>query len=255
LIEDSMACEEWRAQLDGYLDGELSAEAMRSLDAHLRTCPACAADGLARLQFKRSVKAAGARFEPSADFRSKVQRKIATRPRRSWSLGWTFATAGLAMLLVAGLITGYIGSQNLRREQTYRELADLHVATLGSANPVDVVSTDRHTVKPWFQGKIPFTFSLPELQNSEFSLVGGRVAYLGQTAGAHLIYLIRKHEISVFLFPEDSANQVLGSDSGVQRRQTFNVETWTQGGLRYIVFGDAAADDIRNLSNLLKSAS
>lgn len=250
-----MACEECRAQLDSYLDGELSAEAMRALDTHLRATPACAADALARLQFKKSVKAAGARFEPSADFRAKVQRKIVSKPRRSWSFGWTFATAGLAVLLIAGLISAYVGGQNLRREQTYRELADLHVATLGSANPVDVVSSDRHNVKPWFQGKIPFTFSLPELQNSEFSLVGGRVAYLEQTSGAHLIYQIRKHEISVFLFPENSADQVLGGDTGVQRRQTFNVETWTQGGLRYIVFGDASPDDIRNLSNLLKSAS
>jgi|SRR5438445_13863468 len=62
--------------------------------------------------------------------------------------------------------------------------------------------TDRHTVKPWFQGKIPFAFDLPELQNSEFSLLGGRMTYLDQTPGAHLIYDARKHHISVFVFQE-----------------------------------------------------
>ena len=249
-----MAHEQWQSQFDPYLDGELNEEAMRALDAHLRSCPACAADVLARLQIKRAVKTAGARFSPSADFRSKIQKQIATKPRRSWNFGWTLATATLALLLVAGAVTTYIGRQNLRQQQIYSELADLHVATLGSPNPVDVVSSDRHTVKPWFQGKIPFTFNLPELQNSEFTLIGGRVAYLGQTSGAHLIYQIRKHEISVFMFPETAADS-LGSSSRVEQRQTFNVETWTQDGLRYVVFGDAAPEDIQKLGVLLKSTA
>ena len=69
------------------------------------------------------------------------------------------------------------------------ELADLHVATLASSNPVDVVSTDRHTVKPWFAGKIPFTFNLPELQDSPFVLVGGRVSYLTNRRGRSLFFV------------------------------------------------------------------
>ena len=249
-----MACEQWQSQLDGYLDGELAAEPMRTLDAHVRSCPACAAEALARVQLKRSIKLAGARFKPSPEFRSKIQKQIASKPRRSWTFGWTLATAALALLLVAGAITTYIGRENLRQHQIYSELADLHVATLGSANPVDVVSSDRHTVKPWFQGKIPFTFNLPELQNTEFTLLGGRVAYLGQAPGAHLIYQVRKHQISVLIFPE-GASTSLGSSSNVQRKQTFSVETWTQDGLRFIVFGDTSPGDIQNLSNLLKSAA
>jgi len=249
-----MACEQWQSQLDTYLDGELSSDAMRALDAHLRTCPSCAADVLARVQFKRSVKTAGARFTASSEFRNKVQKQIGNKRRRSWNLGWSLASATLAILLLAGAINNYFGKRDLREQQIYTELADLHVATLGSTNPVDVVSTDRHTVKPWFQGKIPFTFNLPELQNSEFTLLGGRVAYLDQTSGAHLIYQIRKHEISVFIFPEGSSVGELGSHSDVQRKQTFNVETWAQGGLRYVVFGDTSAEDIQKLSALLKSA-
>lgn len=250
-----MAHEQWQSQFDAYLDGELHEDAMRALDAHLRTCPACAADVLARLQFKRAVKTAGARFTPSADFRGKVHKQIATRPRRSWNLAWKLATAALAIVLVAGSITTYMGRQDLHQRQIYSELADLHVAALGSPNPVDVVSSDRHTVKPWFQGKIPFTFNLPELQNSEFTLIGGRVAYLGQTSGAHLIYQIRKHQISVFMFPENARVSRLGDSSRAQRRQTFNADTWVEDGIRYIVFGDAAPEDIQNLSALLKSAA
>jgi anti-sigma factor RsiW len=249
-----MACEQWRSQLDTYLDGELSADSMRTLDAHLRTCPDCTADLLTRVQFRRSVKAVGARFRPSSEFRSKVQKHIGKKRRWSWNLGWTLATATLAILLLASGISNYFGKQGLREQQIYSELADLHVATLGSANPVDVLSSDRHTVKPWFQGKIPFTFNLPELQNSEFTLLGGRVAYLEQSSGAHLIYQVRKHEISVFIFPDSPATSGLGDSSKVRQQQTFNVESWTQDGLRYIVFGDTNADDIQKLSSLLKSA-
>jgi anti-sigma factor RsiW len=249
-----MACEQWQSQFDAYLDGELSEDAMRALDAHLRTDPACAADVLARLQFKRTVKSAGARYVPSADFRNKIQRQITAKPRRSWIFAWKLATAALAILLAVGVVTTYITRQNLGQRQIYSELADLHVATLGSANPVDVVSTDRHTVKPWFQGKIPFTFNLPELQNTDFTLVGGRVAYLGQASGAHLIYQIRKHQISVFIFPENSVSS-LADSARVERRQTFNVETWVQDGLRYVVFGDAAPENIQRLTDLLKLAA
>jgi anti-sigma factor RsiW len=122
---------------------------------------------------------------------------------------------------------------------------------------VDVISTDRHTVKPWFQGKIPFAFNLPELQNSEFSLIGGRMTYLDQTPGAHLIYDARKHHISVFVFQERSLNlpASLGANFLAPQKLPFNMETWSGGGLRYFVVGDASAADIENLAKLFKGAS
>jgi anti-sigma factor RsiW len=129
------------------------------------------------------------------------------------------------------------------------------VATLASSSPVDVISTDRHTVKPWFQGKIPFAFNLPELQNSEFTLLGGRMTYLDQTPGAHLIYDVRKHHISVFVFQERSLPLDLGQNFFASRKQPFNMETWSEGGLRYFVVGDASAADIDSLAKLLKAAS
>jgi anti-sigma factor RsiW len=167
---------------------------------------------------------------------------------------WLGATAAVALLLIAGLITISIRQQQLQREQAFSELADLHVATLASANPVDVISTDRHTVKPWFQGRIPFTFNLPELQNSEFTLVGGRVTYLGQAPGAELIYQIRKHQISVFIFQDRAVGHQLGSSSWSQKELSFNIQSWTQDGLRYFVIGDASSNDIDNLAGMLKKS-
>jgi anti-sigma factor RsiW len=118
-----------------------------------------------------------------------------------------------------------------------------------------VISTDRHTVKPWFQGKIPFAFNLPELQNTEFSLLGGRMTYLEQTPGAHLIYDLRKHHISVFVFQESSLPAKLSNSSLRPGKLSFNMETWSQGGLRYFVIGDTGAVDIDNLAKLFRSAT
>jgi anti-sigma factor RsiW len=148
----------------------------------------------------------------------------------------------------------YYGRENSRRQRVYSELADLHVAALASATPVDVLSTDRHTVKPWFAGKLPFTFNLPELQGSEFTLLGGRVTYLAQTPGAHLIYQVRKHEISVFIF-QDRGQETEALPSGPLKALSFSIENWTQNGLRYFMVGDVGPDDIRALSKLFRDAA
>ena len=92
----------------------------------------------------------------------------------------------------------------IRQRSLYSEIVDLHVGSLASSSPVDVTSTDRHTVKPWFQGLIPFAFNLPELQDTEYCLLGGRMTYLDQMPGAHLIYDVRGHHISVFVLQERS---------------------------------------------------
>jgi anti-sigma factor RsiW len=249
-----MVCESWTAKLDTCLDGELPEEEMRSFDAHVRSCRSCSSDALTRVQMKRTIQAAGKRYTPSAEFRKRMQQKIASKPQRSFRLGWTLAAAAAAIIVVGTLTSAYLGIRS-GKDQVFSEIADLHVETLASSSPVDVISTDRHTVKPWFQGKIPFAFNLPELQNTEFSLLGGRMTYLEQTPGAHLIYDVRKHHISVFVFQERSLPAKLDENSFSPKQLPFNLETWSQGGLRYFVVGDAGGADIDNLAKLFRGAS
>jgi anti-sigma factor RsiW len=249
-----MVCESWKAKLDTYVDGELPSEEMRTFDAHVRSCPSCSADALTRVQMKRAIQVAGKRFTPSAEFRKRMQQRIAPKPQRSFRLGWTLAAAAAVILVVGTLTSAYLGTRS-GRDQVFSEIADLHVEMLASSSPVDVISTDRHTVKPWFQGKIPFAFNLPELQNSEFSLLGGRMTYLDQTPGAHLIYDVRKHHISVFVFQERSLPASLDKNYLLPKKLPFNMETWSQGGLRYFVIGDASTADINNLAKLFKTTS
>jgi anti-sigma factor RsiW len=249
-----VVCESWKVKLDTYIDGELPEAEMRTFDAHVRSCPSCSADALTRVQIKRAIQVAGKRFTPSAEFRKRMQLSVAPKRQRSFRLGWMLATAAVVILVVGTLTSAYLGNRS-GRDQVFSEIADLHVATLASSSPVDVISTDRHTVKPWFQGKIPFAFNLPELQNSEFSLLGGRMTYLDQTPGAHLIYDVRKHHISVFVFQERSLPASMDKNSLSPKKLPFNMETWSQGGLRYFVIGDASAADIDNLAKLFKAAS
>jgi anti-sigma factor RsiW len=245
----------WTPKLDTYLDGELPSNEMRALDTHVRGCPECAAEVLNRVQLRRATQSAGRRYVPSPELRQRVQ--LIVRPRSAWSAwrGWLAATAVVCALFVAGSVMVYMGRTRMQQAQTFSEVADLHVATLASSTPVDVVSTDRHTVKPWFAGKIPFTFNLPELQNSDFTLVGGRITYLGQAPGAQLIYQVRKHQISVFIFQDQALGSGLSANSGLEKRVSFNLQTWRQDGLRYFVIGDASPEDIERLTTLLKSAA
>ncbi len=248
-----MVCENWTEKLDIYLDGELPVAEARALGEHLRGCPGCAAESVNRIQQKRALQAAGQRFMPDPAFRARIQQSVAARRPARWSRLWFPALAGALALLIVGALFLNVNRDRRNEQRLLSELADLHVATLASSNPVDVVSTDRHTVKPWFAGKIPFTFNLPELQDSPFTLLGGKVSYLNQSPGAELIFKVRQHQISVFIFQERAAGKVHVNDAA-QGALSFNVRTWSHNGLSYFVIGDASSEDLDKLSGLIKAA-
>ena len=242
-----MACENWKTKLDAYLDGELGEHETQSLDAHVRTCPSCATDALDLVQWKQALRVTGKRFTPSAEFRRKIQAEIGSKAKPAWHFSWAWAAALAIVILFSTL---YFARLRAQRSQVFSEIADLHVATLASSSPVDVVSSDRHTVKPWFQGRIPFSFDLPDLKDPDVSLIGGRMIYLEQAPGAHLIYRIRKHEISVLIFQDGSIKENLSRSSAPLQSSGFNLKTWSRNGLRYFVIGDAGASDIDSIARL-----
>jgi len=247
-----MACDSWRGKLDAYVDGELTPADARAFSQHLRECPTCTAEALERVQIKRAVASAGKLYVVSAELRRKVLKSASSKLRSQSRWAWAVVAAPAVLVVIVSVLV-YLSAarQKTGSQHVLSELTDLHVAALASATPVDVLSTDRHTVKPWFEGKIPFTFNLPELQGTEFTLIGGRVAYLEQSAGAQLIYQIRKHRISVFIFQDRTQGAARAASGDVM---SFIVETWTQNGLCYFLVGDVGAADIEALSNLLREA-
>ena len=245
-----MSCESWAEKMDAFVDGEMTEQDLAALEDHLRTCPDCAAEALSRTQLKRATRAAAARrFAPSPELRRSIEKSIAPKRNR---LAFLFspALAVAVVLILAIAVSSAMFLRRAARQQELAQLLDMHVAALASANPVDVVSSDRHTVKPWFQGKLPFTFNLPELSGSPYKLDGGRLVYFRGQPGAQLIYELRKHELSVFIV------QAAGSSTGISaaREKGFSTESWGGEGLRYVVMSDAGAADVHALGDLMRSA-
>src|SRR5690349_25155694 len=106
-----MVCETWKARLDTYLDGELPEAETRTFDSHVRSCQSCSADALTRMRMKRTIQVAGRRFTPSAEFRRRVHKGIASKPRRSVGLGWMFTLAATVILAVGALTFSYLGTR------------------------------------------------------------------------------------------------------------------------------------------------
>jgi anti-sigma factor RsiW len=243
-----MRCEEQKNRLDGYVDAELPPQEMRAVEAHLKSCEPCAAEVRVQNRLKREVRAAGKAYAPSLEFRRRVEAAIAPPKKASRFRLWVPSLAMAAVLLIAVLF-GWNQVQP-RNDGMLAELVDTHVATLASANPVDVVSTDRHTVKPWFQGKIPFTFNLPEFKDTGFTLVGGRISYIQQQPTAQLLFQVRQHKISVFIQEERSSG--VSKDA---RQNAFTVRSWRNAGLQYWLVTDASPQDAEALEKLLKATS
>jgi anti-sigma factor (TIGR02949 family) len=258
-------CIEWRNQIEAYVDAELQLADMAAFRTHAETCAACAASALAVTQSKVAIRRAASRYPAPPELRARIFALVKgeAQPARAESKKrWTdfgqfisgtwprWALAAAALLVVAAGL--FVALDRRQESKVFAEFVDLHVTDLASANPVEVISTDRHTVKPWFQGRIPFTFNLPELQGSSFSLVGGRVSYFHQEPGAHLIFRYQRHLISAFIFRETPQLE-LPMSSFADQTSSFSLRTWTQGGLRYIVIGDAGAGTVQELTKLLRS--
>ena len=207
--------------LSALADGELTADQLASANQHLAGCPSCTSNALYQSLLKSATARAGHRYTPPPELRERLAllasqtnsqlqpRGIRTAPippsrsfGRFGSLGWAAAAA----ILLVSLSLVFIQRTAQRAERTSAEHAalvtevfDQHVATLADSQPLQVISTDRHTVKPWFQGKIPFSFNLPQGLPSDTTLDGANLTYLGNQPAAQLVYSIGKHRVSVFL--------------------------------------------------------
>lgn len=248
-----MNCELWQDKIDAFVDSELPADEARHFDQHLRACPACAQETFARQRLKAETRLAGQRYIPSTEFSERLAQRLA--PRRKRAFIWIPALASAAAVLLLAVFIGFGWRERTLQQQEVAQLVDQHVTTLASDHPVDVVSTDAHTVKPWFAGKVPFSVDVPNLSGTSFELLGGRVVYLRQMPAAHLIFGVRKHRISVFMVREGREVSALGNDEAPVRRGGFNTQTWAEDGIRYFAISDVSPQDIRQLCDLLKTAS
>jgi anti-sigma factor RsiW len=239
---------EWQEKIGLYVDGELEPGTERMVASHLQGCADCSASLQEHQELKKAVRVAGKRFTAPPDLYASVRKQIAPKPKANMLWQWSTAASSLMLVIVLGF-TFFTRSHT--SNTAVGELIDQHVTMLASDNPVDVISNDTHNVKPWYQGKLPYSFNLPELaKDSPFSLLGGKLVYAQHSSGAELVYKVRQHKISVFIF---SANDVHGGLGGV--RENFVVNSWQQNGLQYYLVTDAARENTDRLRALFEEAN
>jgi len=240
-------------QVNALADGELSANEAVTLEQHVAGCHACTLRVLDATRLKAATATAAhvMAVPPSALARltAQVQRQEPKRTARVYSFpapGWM---ALVACLLLA---ISLIGWWQIRRTDTLSaELLDQHLAVLSSGAAPEVISTDRHTVKPWFQGKLPFSFNLPEVLPPDTVLKGGNLMYLDGHPAAMLLFTIHKHQVSVFLTQRSSR---LPATERSSRNSGFNVHYATTRELRIAAVSDVNPLELDSLIATLAQA-
>jgi anti-sigma factor RsiW len=225
------------------VDGELDAVNAQAFEAHLKTCPDCAA-AVGELQdLRERIARPELRDAAPAGLHSRIEAMIGAeteRPRRRVpsAVPWTLA-GGFAALAASLVVTTSLPSTTVLADQL---VAD-HVRSTLASQLVDVETSDRHTVKPWFAGKIDFAPPVVDLAAQGFPLVGGRVDYLDGRVVAALVYRRGKHVINVFIRPEPKGLRL----PAARAHDGYSLVRWTEGGLEFWAVSDAEPRELETL--------
>jgi anti-sigma factor RsiW len=238
-----MSCPGFEALLDAYFDNELPIPESQAADRHLAACAACRTRYEALEWLRAEIRDAGSEYTPSPSFVLRVRKLTADggKTRGAWWWGTGLLAAALFLLLVAPHIS-------LQPERGGRQILDSHLRSLLAGNLVDVPSSDRHTVKPWFQGRLQFSPSVPDLSRDGFALVGGRIEVFNQQRAAALVYKRREHVISLFIVEDGS-----GPSGQSPQTQGYNLISWADRGLSYWAVSDLNIDELSSFAELVRS--
>jgi anti-sigma factor RsiW len=227
------------AALDALIDGELSVDQVLEAERHLASCAACRQERAMLEALRGAMRAArGPRPELSATSARALHHAV--RPARRWRPSLLAGATALAAVLIVGLLWP--------RGDDEAALRDAHLRSLQAEHLTDVASSDRHTVKPWFQGRVPFGVPADDFAAQGFTLQGGRLEVLNGEPAAALVYRARQHVINAFV--QGSA----GADSHPSTRvqHGLSVVRWQAAGLRWALVSDASPDELERLAALLR---
>ena len=249
-----MICQETRDLLHGYLDVELGLVKSIEIEGHLQDCHTCTQtyEGIRSLQ--SAIRESALRFEPPDRLRKRIRSTVRRESKTStWPqiVGWRWMMAG-ASLVGAVIVIWAIAvvlSRPAPSDVVAQEVVSSHVRSLMANHLTDVPSSDQHTVKPWFNGKLDFSPPVKDLSQQGFILNGGRLDYVGERPVAALIYQRRQHSINLFIWPSASA-----SDTAERAavRQGYNLIGWTNAGMTYWAVSDLNLAELQHFVQLLR---
>src|SRR5262245_60473344 len=240
-----------RELLHAYVDGELDLANARETERHLERCADCRGIEKAIRELRGALTGEAIAYRAPAHLRRNVRaalRREARSTRQALSPWLMFAT-GAAF---AAVILGFMLFQTTRAARTdaiVDQVVANHVRSLLAAQLVDVVSSDQHTVKPWFDGKIDFAPEVRDLSANGFPLIGGRLDYLDGKTVAALVYQRNKHPINLFITPAATSRS---TSPAVTTRRGYNIFAWINNGLKYWAVSDLNQAELRQLAELFE---
>jgi anti-sigma factor RsiW len=251
-----MTCEFSGSLLHGYMDGELDAARAAEFERHLESCSQCITLLEQQEKLRASLHAAQLYERAPASLIIKTKQHF-VEPQSDYQWTWVpiFRWLATSAAIIALVTIAYFGVPQILSSKPGTEQAllteaiDAHVRALQPGHLTDVLSTDQHTVKPWFDGKLDFVPPVKDLTESGFPLVGGRLDVLNGRSVAVLVYGRRKHLISVFVWPET------GNGSAIPATGTRNGYQWNDSrarGMEIFAISDVAAADLHDLSEQLR---
>ncbi len=254
--------------LNALADGELSADQLAVVNEHLSGCPSCTSSALYQSLLKSATAKAGQRYTPPPQLQQRLAsqaksgleghgEQTVNRSPSQWrlrSLGW--AAAAVLLFVSASMM---LVQRSMRKAEIasaeqgalVSEVFDQHIATLAGTLSPQVVSTDRHTVKPWFQGKIPFSFNLPESLPRDTTLDGANLTYLHNQPVAQLLYSIGKHRVSVFVREKHGAT---GTNELAVEYAGFQVVDFNTRDLEMVAVSDVDPARLGELVSAIRQA-
>lgn len=248
-----MDCKETRELLPAHVDRELGLRETIEIDQHLQGCPACRADYAEQVALRAAVKRHGAYFTAPGHLEDRIKTALPpsavrqSRPaKRAWS--WFNVGAALAAAVSIAWSLGLYLTLPTAADRLVDEVVADHVRSLMSEHVVDVVSSNRHTVKPWFDGKLDFSPPVYDLNAEGFPLVGGRLDYLDRRPVAALVYRYRLHTINLFVAPATVGKDVPPRSLS---RQGYHIVYWTHAGMAFWAVSDVESAQLSRFKDIL----
>lgn len=251
-----------RTLLPAYVDQELSVSETMQIEQHLNDCADCQQDYAQQSQLHTRLKNPTFYFEAPAGLAQRIHAALpkgstSTPPKRwldwpfGWHVSWVNAGAMLTTLLALLWSVGMYLTLPSAQDRLTDEVVASHVRSLQVDHLSDVISTDRHTVKPWFNGKLNFSPTVIDLASQDYPLIGGRLDYLDGHPVAALIYRHQLHPINLYVWPDNNGNS--NAAPVALSKRGYHLAHWSTGGMSYWIVSDVGAAELASFVTLLRA--
>jgi anti-sigma factor RsiW len=256
-----VSCDEMQALVHAYVDGELDLMRSVEIERHLQDCPACSQIYRSQQALSASLNSEALYFKPPTHLQGRIQASIRKEGRSrpasplARTIPWRLLSVAAVLVFAIGvtwLVARAMSAPSLSDDTMAQDVVAAHVRSLMASHLSDVASSDKHTVKPWFNGKLDFSPPVEDLASRGFPLIGGRLDYLDGRPVAALIYQRQKHFINLFVWP--SADGLDTADPALTR-QGYNMFHWTDSGMTYWAVSDLNSTELQEFVQLFQQAA